>query len=121
MAALGLFMLSCIISGCERPGPAAPEALLSSSAARRAGALLFAAHCAICHGARGEGGGLRQNGFAPPPDLRLPPWSQRAHARRTFRAIRAGVRETAMAPWPTLSDRQTWELVAFIEAQAQRR
>ena len=114
-------MLSCIISGCERPGPAVPAAFLSSSGARRAGALLFAAHCAICHGARGAGDGLRHNGFDPPPDLRLPPWSQRAHARRTFLAIRTGVRETVMAPWPTLSDRQTWELVAFIEAQAQQR
>ena len=50
-----------------------------------------------------------------PANLTLPPWSTRAGAARTFLAIRDGVPETAMASWPNLSDRQTWELVAYIE------
>lgn len=109
-------MLSSVISGCERAGPAPPQSLLSSSAARRAGARLFARHCAICHGASGDGRGLRQHDMVPPPaDLTSPAFSRRSHAGRTFLAIRDGVRDTAMAPWPSLSDRQTWELVAYIE------
>lgn len=56
-----------------------------------------------------------------PANLTLPPWSQRAHASRTFLAIRNGVRGTAMAPWPTLSERQIWELVAYIEGLGQGR
>lgn len=48
-------------------------------------------------------------------DFTTPPWTRRANAGRTFIAIRNGVRGTAMAPWPTLTDRQTWELVAYIE------
>lgn len=121
-APIVLFMLSSAISGCERGGPAAPNAILSSPAAQRAGARLFAMHCAICHGASADGVGLRFNGMVPPPqDLTLPPWSQRDHARRTYRIIRKGVRGTAMAGWPMLSERQTWQLVAYIEARGQRR
>jgi mono/diheme cytochrome c family protein len=57
----------------------------------------------------------------PPANLALPPWSQRANAGRTFLAIRNGVRGTAMASWPMLSEQQTWELVAYIEALDRRR
>lgn len=116
-------MLSFAISGCERASPPVPAALLSSPTARRAGARLFAEHCAICHGAAGDGQGLRQNDMdrRQPVNLTLPPFSQRSHAGRTFLAIRNGVPETAMAPWPSLSDRQTWELVAYIEGLGQGR
>lgn len=51
----------------------------------------------------------------PPADLTVPPWPDRANAGRTFLAIREGVPRTAMAPWPTLSDLQIWQLVAYIE------
>jgi mono/diheme cytochrome c family protein len=56
-----------------------------------------------------------------PANLTVPPWAQRAQAGRTFLAIRDGVRGTAMAPWPGFSDRQTWDLVAYIEAIGQGR
>ena len=114
-------MLLSVISGCERQSPAVPVALLSSREARRAGQRLFAEHCAICHGATGDGRGLRESDMVPPPaDLTVSPWSQRRHAGRTFLAIRNGVPETAMASWPMLSDRRTWELVAYIESLGQR-
>jgi mono/diheme cytochrome c family protein len=51
----------------------------------------------------------------PPANLTLPPWSESADAGRTFSAIREGVPGSAMAPWPTLSDEQIWQLVAYIE------
>jgi mono/diheme cytochrome c family protein len=51
----------------------------------------------------------------PPMDFSTPEWTRRANAGLTFLAIRNGVRGTAMASWPTLTDRQTWELVAYIE------
>ncbi len=54
--------------------------------------------------------------MAPPPaNLTVPPWSERANAGRAFLAIRDGVAGTAMAPWPTFSDQQVWQLVAYIE------
>jgi len=51
----------------------------------------------------------------PPGDLTVPTWAQPANAARIFRAIRRGVPGTTMAPWPTLSDQQIWQLVAYIE------
>jgi len=57
----------------------------------------------------------------PPANLTLPPWSTAAGAGRTFLAIRNGVRGTAMASWPALSDRQSWALVAYIETLGQGR
>lgn len=51
----------------------------------------------------------------PPANLTLPPWSQHASAAQTFLAIRNGVPGTAMAPWPSLSDAEVWQLVAHIE------
>jgi hypothetical protein len=56
-----------------------------------------------------------------PTNLTLPPWSTRAGAGRTFLAIRDGVRGTAMASWPMLSERQTWQLVVYIEGLGQGR
>jgi mono/diheme cytochrome c family protein len=50
----------------------------------------------------------------PPANLTLPPWSEVANAGQTFLAIRNGVRLTAMPSWPTLSDQQIWQLVAYI-------
>jgi len=81
---------------------------------------LFAAHCVICHGASGDGHGRRQEAMSPPPaNLTMPPWSERPDAGRTFLAIRQGVRGTPMASWPTLSDGQIWELVAYIQTLQQ--
>jgi mono/diheme cytochrome c family protein len=50
----------------------------------------------------------------PPANLTVPPWSETANAGRTFLAIRNGVRGTAMPAWTAFTDRQVWELVAFI-------
>jgi hypothetical protein len=50
-----------------------------------------------------------------PANLTLPPWSERAGAGRTFLAVRDGVPGTAMASWPSLSDSEVWQLVAYIE------
>jgi len=50
----------------------------------------------------------------PPANLTLPPWSESANAGRTFLAIRNGVPRTAMPPWPMFTDKQVWELAAYI-------
>lgn len=110
-------MLLSGISGCKSRGPAPPDAFLSSLAARDAGARLYAAHCAVCHGADGSGNGPRQNFMVPPPgNLTVRPWSRLRDAGRTYAVIRAGVSGTVMTGWPALSARQTWELVAYIES-----
>ena len=92
-----------------------PAGLLASRDARQAGAAIFAANCAICHGANGDGRGERREGMVPPPaNLRLPPWSDPGSAGKVFLVIRNGVRGTAMPGWPSLSDQQIWNVVAYI-------
>lgn len=114
-AGIALSVITLVISGCERGSLQVPAGLLSSRAAKEAGADIFAAHCAICHGEKGDGHGLRKEGLVPPAaDLKQPPWSEHAHATRTFTAIRDGVRGTAMPAWPSLSDEQIWNVVAYI-------
>lgn len=39
-------------------------------------------------------------------------------AGRKFLAIRNGVRGTAMPSWPMLSDRQNWQLLAYITSRS---
>jgi high-affinity iron transporter len=88
---------------------------LTSRAAQQAGAALFAANCAICHGVNADGNGERREGMTPPPtNLTLPPWSEQANAVRTYVAIRDGVQGTAMPAWRTLGEQRIWNLVAYI-------
>jgi len=74
-------------------------------------------NCAICHGENGDGHGVRSAGMAPPPaNLTIPPWSDEASAEQTFRAIHDGVQGAAMPSWSTLTERQIWDLVAYIHS-----
>jgi len=90
---------------------------LISREAQAAGAQTFAANCAICHGSKGDGRGQRQEGINPAPaNLTLPLWSEEASASRAYNGIRNGVPGSAMPSWPMLSDRQIWEVVAYIHS-----
>jgi high-affinity iron transporter len=109
--------ISLIVSGCERGTPPMPAGLLTSRAAQNAGGAIFAADCALCHGAKGDGRGQRREAMNPPPaNLTLPPWSEAGNAPKVFLAIKNGVPGTAMPSWPTLGDDDIWNVVAFIHA-----
>jgi len=49
-----------------------------------------------------------------PANLKLPPRSDPHSAGKVFLVIRNGVRGTAMPGWPSLSDQQIWNVVAYI-------
>lgn len=109
-----------IISGCEGNSPKMPVGLMTSRSAQEAGARIYAAKCAICHGPTGNGEGLRRAFISPPPvNLTLPPWSAKENALRTYRIVRTGVPGTAMPSWSTLSDQQIWEVIAYIHTLRQ--
>ena len=92
-----------------------PEARLRSPEARGRGQALFATHCALCHGERGDGKGARASGFERrPADFTDPYWRRRTTPRRVFFAVREGVRGTAMPSWEWLSEGETWDLVAYV-------
>ncbi len=95
--------------------PQPPAGVLASPEARQAGAAIFAANCALCHGAGADGRGQRRQGMNPSPaNLTLPPWSEPLNAGETFLVIRNGVRGTAMPSWPMFSDQEIWQLIAFV-------
>lgn len=112
----------CTIAGCNTSGRSRGEAqvppgLLESREARQRGRGLFVENCAICHGATGDGRGPRRVGIDPPPaNLTVPPWSDSASAAQIYGAIHDGVHGTAMPSWRTLTDRQIWDLVAYIHS-----
>jgi high-affinity iron transporter len=94
---------------------AVPTARLASPEARARGRALFLAHCALCHGERGDGHGVRRSFFATPPaNFTDPAWRRRVTPRRVFFVIREGERGTAMPSWRWLSESQTWDLVAYV-------
>ena len=92
-----------------------PEARLRAAEARESGRELFLATCALCHGERGDGHGRRSAGLAKAPaDFTDPAWRRRATPRRVFFAIREGLHGTPMPAWTSLTEAETWDLVAYV-------
>ena len=76
---------------------------------------MFVQSCALCHGERGDGHGLRREGLTRPPrDFTDPGWRQLTSPRRVFFAIREGVKGTAMPAWRNLSEQDAWDLTAYV-------
>ena len=101
---------------------AVPQELLGSSAARQRGAAAFREHCALCHGDRGDGQGVRREGLSTSPrDFTDPQWRRLATPRRVFFAIREGLAPSAMPSWKALPEQQAWDLTAFVLSLAEDR
>ncbi len=98
-----------------------PEAMLASAEVRARGRKIFLKNCAICHGERADGNGVRGEGLNPKPvDFTSPAWRDTATPRHTFYVIQTGVPGTAMPSWNTFSGKETWELVAYVLSVAER-
>ena len=94
---------------------------LHSADAERRGERLYRANCALCHGERLDGRGVRQLGLARSPrNFRDEAWLQATSSRQMFFAIREGLAETAMPAWRIFDDTETWDLVAYIRAAGGR-
>jgi mono/diheme cytochrome c family protein len=76
-----------------------------------AGRLLFADHCAECHGENAEGGSGRKKG----PSLRAPE-VQSAAPGAIFWLLTNGVVRKGMPVWSRLPEPQRWALVRFIKS-----
>lgn len=121
--------MALMLSGCngERDLPQAyrdlevPRERLDSAEARERGRTLYLRHCTLCHGERADGRGVRREGLsAPPRDFTDPGWRRRTSARRVYHAIREGSRGTPMPGWKSLSEPETWDLVAYLLAAGER-
>ncbi len=121
---------SLALSACSGPDgdlPAAyrrrtvPYERLDTAAARERGRALFLQNCALCHGVRADGRGVRREGLSSSPrDFTDVTWQKRNSARRIFFTIREGVRGTSMSAWGSLSDADVWDLVAYIRSIGKR-
>ena len=121
---LSALTLSLTFTACSGPDSDLPEAyrrlevpevLLRSPEARASGRKLFLANCALCHGERGDGHGMRSTGLAKAPaSFTDPVWRRNATPRRVFFVIREGVHGTPMPAWNWLSKDEAWDLVAYL-------
>lgn len=103
----------------EASGPLNP--LAPNPATLAAGAALYAANCAVCHGASGMGDGPGGVGLSPRPgDLTQHMLPGKHTDGQVFLWVRDGVPGTAMPAWGArLSDEQIWQLVTHLRTLTQ--
>lgn len=110
---------------CHDPDAALPETYRTaavpgevtngSQRARDSGRALYLAHCALCHGVRADGQGVRRTSLSSSPvDFTRQSWCREATPRRVYFAVREGVSGTAMPSWKALTEAQCWDLVAYL-------
>jgi len=73
-----------------------------------AGSRLYATNCSSCHGNHGQGNGAM-------PVLSQGP-TQTASDGEIFWFITTGAIDKGMPSWSTLSERQRWQLVAYLKS-----
>lgn len=91
------------------------KARLRSPEARARGRALFAQHCALCHGERADGRGVRREGLSTSPvDFTQRAWKADKTPIEVFESIRDGVPNRAMPAWRSLEDEALWDLTAYV-------
>lgn len=82
---------------------------------RERGRALFLNKCALCHGDRADGRGLRREGLSKrPTNFRSKDWRANADPLDVYTVVTEGKRGTSMPAWPTLGNEQRWALVAYL-------
>ena len=124
MKAMGALLMSLALLGCSAKDHSStvdynevevPFDRLYSDEARTRGRLLFATKCALCHGELADGNGVRNKGLsAKPANFRSDEWRSTATPRDVFHTVSEGKRGTSMPSWPTLSDDEKWDVVAYV-------
>ncbi|MEI9965389.1 MAG: cytochrome c [Caulobacteraceae bacterium] len=95
--------------GVAAPAPFTPAQV-------QAGFAEYDTDCSACHGAPGIGRQAWVNGMTPSPPY-LTGASRDWTAPELFWIVRNGVKMTAMPAWTyQRTDRQIWDVVAFLEA-----
>jgi len=123
---LAVLLWGCSGGGDNYPGRTVPHGLLGDANAVRAGAELFAAHCAFCHGHREEGRSLRANDYDPPPVDFSDPHYRDSDPAYLYWRIEEGKnvepyrsRGSVMPAWGMhFSESQIWQLVAYLKSRA---
>ena len=91
----------------------------ASAAEVRRGFCKYETHCVACHGASAVARERWVSGMEPAPPYLLDA-TQRWRPRELFWIAKNGIKMTGMPSWrDSLSDRQIWEVVAWLEASRQ--
>ena len=104
------------------PTTSGPVDVTTASPARKpsavSGSVLYAAHCAECHGATGQSdGGSVSKLPAPPPVLADPATLRGMTPRDVFTTITQGRLDKFMPPFgDSLTDAERWDLTAYVYA-----
>lgn len=94
---------------------AVPVAQLSSAEAKANGRALFVDKCALCHGVNADGRGVRRTALSGKPiNFGSSDWRAGATAAGVYRVLREGVQGSSMPAWPSFSETETWDLVAYV-------
>ena len=102
------------LSACNPEQPAEPPSDGQTVTPGEA-ADLFARHCVLCHGERGDGRGPRRASlYRKPPDFRDPLWREDKTARRLRRSIREGRPGTDMPSWRRLGEPAIAGLAEYV-------
>ena len=122
MKAMGALLTSLALSACSTEdrgldvsGVSVPASVLTSADARQRGRDIFVRHCALCHGDRADGNGVRSKALSSKAaDFTNPDWRARVSPEYVFRIVSDGKRGTSMPAWPTLSDAEKWDVIAYV-------
>lgn len=102
-AALLLAILASACRTVQSPNPYAGQ-----SEAVLAGAKLYRAHCAACHGSGADG-------HAPAPSLKTPSVHGRSD-EALFAFLTNGDLKRGMPSWSRLPDERRWQIVAYLRS-----
>ena len=122
MKVMAALLMSLALSGCSSEKPQAdttrvsvPHDVIASDDARERGREIFLTKCALCHGERADGNGVRSKGLSgKAADFTSPDWRARVTPEYVFRIVSTGKRGTSMPAWPTLSDAEKWDVIAYV-------
>ncbi len=110
-------LLAAACLSCRQPTdlPRDFDRRVAAPEAARAGRPLFMQYCALCHGERGNGRGVRASAFTTPPrDFTNEAWRASTSPRRVYRAVRDGLRGTPMPSWRALGEEADIDLTAYV-------
>jgi cytochrome c oxidase cbb3-type subunit 3 len=86
------------------------------------GRALFVQTCALCHGERADGNGVRHTSLSRrPPDFSSESWHRTMTPARIFATIRDGKPGTSMPSWRSLDAGAIADLTAFVWSVAEGR
>ena len=129
MKATGALLMSLALSACNaKDAPSivdystveVPVERISSDEARERGRTLFSKTCALCHGERADGRGARREGLSGKPiNFHNKEWRANTSPLSVFETLSEGKRGTSMPAWPTLSDEEKWDVVAYVLSVAE--